>query len=146
MWISGSTPHWRRNRAKQRRRGRAIDIVVAEDRDRLAAHDGVGEARRRLLHAGEHVRIGHRAPDRRIEKGLDGVDLDIAAGNNARQQFGQFVALRDRQRARRGALVEPVAPSAAGRRIFDAEEQAIVIGHCPVVIPGRADQEQARNP
>ena len=64
--------------------------------------------------------------DGRIEKGLDRVDLDIAAGEHARQQFGQVVALRDRQRARRAALVEPVAPGAAGRRILDAEEEAIL--------------------
>ena len=111
---------------QQRRRGRAVDVVIAEDRDRLAAHDGVGKPLRRFLHAGEHVRIGHRAPDRRIEKGIDRVDLDIAAGKDARQQFGQVVALRDRQRPRGAALIEPVAPSAAGRGAFDAEEQAIL--------------------
>jgi hypothetical protein len=36
------------------------------------------------------------------------------------------MALRDRQRPRRAALVEPVAPSASGRRILDAEEEAIL--------------------
>ena len=136
---------------QQRRRCRAIDVVVAEDRDALAAHDGVGEARRRLRHAGEHVRVGHRALDGRIEKGLDRIDLDIAAGENARQQFGQVVALRDRQRPRRAALVEPVAPSAAGRRVFDAEEKAIVCiaarlsrTHIPRARPHRAVR-QLRN-
>ena len=64
--------------------------------------------------------------DARIEKRVDRVGLDIAAGNDAREQFGDLVALRDRQRARRAALVEPVAPSAAGRRIFDAEEEAAI--------------------
>ena len=34
---------------QQGRRGRAIDVVVAEDRDLLAAHHGVGEPLRRLL-------------------------------------------------------------------------------------------------
>ena len=34
---------------QQRGRGRAVDVVVAEDRDALAAHDRVGDARRRRL-------------------------------------------------------------------------------------------------
>ena len=52
-------------------------------------------------------------------------DLDAAAGQDARQQFRHVVvALRDRQRARRAALVEPVAPGAPARRLLDAEKQA----------------------
>ena len=105
---------------------RAVDVVVAENRDALAARDSIGDARCRLRHGGEHIRIGHRALDGRIEKSVDRVGLDIAAGEDARQQFGDLVALRDRQRARRAALVEPVAPGAAGRRILDAEEEAIL--------------------
>ena len=50
--------------------------------------------------------------------------LDAAAGEDARQQFRQVVALRDRERARRRALVEPVAPGAPARRALDAEEEA----------------------
>ena len=111
---------------------RAVDVVVAENRDALAAHNSIGDARCRLGHGGEHIRIGHRAFDGRIEKSVDRVGLDIAAGEDARQQFGNLVALRDRQRARRAALVEPVAPGAAGRRSFDAEEEAI-LSHGPIV-------------
>ena len=114
---------------------RAVHIVVAENRDALAARHGIGDARRRLRHGGEHIRIGHRALDGRIEKGVDRVGLDVAAGEDARQQFGDLMPLRDRQRPRRAALVEPVAPGAAGRRILDAEEEAI-LSH--FVIPGRA--------
>ncbi len=111
---------------QQRRGGSTVDVVIAEDRGCLTAHDGIGKPRRRFLHAGEHVRIGHRPSDRRIEKGIDRVDLDIAAGKDARQQFGQVVTLRDRQCPRGGTLIEPVAPSAAGRGAFNAEEQAIL--------------------
>ena len=81
------------------------------------------------------MRIGHRALDGRIEEGLDRVDLDIAAGEDARQQFGQIVALRDRERARRAARVEPVAPGAAGRRAFDAEKPPSVAGKARVSNP-----------
>ena len=46
--------------AEQGGRGGAVDIVIAEDRDRLAAHRGVGNARGRRLHCGEHIRVGHQ--------------------------------------------------------------------------------------
>src|ERR1700722_5736752 len=104
----------------------AIHIVVAEDRNALAARHGVGDARGCFRHGGEHIRIGHRAFDGRIEKGGDRVGLDMAAGEDARQQFGDLMTLCDRQRPRRAALVEPVAPGAPGRRILDAEEEAIL--------------------
>ena len=128
----------------------AVDIVIAENRDALAARHRIGDARGGLRHGGEHIRIGHRALDGRIEKGVDRVGLDIAAGEDARQQFGQLVALRDRQRPRRTALVEPVAPGAAGRRILDAEEEAI-LSHWPIVHcqPAKAERQyrwrRARN-
>ncbi len=52
-------------------------------------------------------------------------DLDAAPGEDARQQLRHVVvALRDRERARRAALVEPVAPGAAAGRALDAEEEA----------------------
>ena len=130
---------------QQRRRGRAVDVVIAENRDALAAHDGVGDARGRLRHGGEHVRIGHRALDGRIEKGVDRIDLDVAAGKNARQQFGKLVPLRDRERPRRAALVEPVAPRAPGRRIFDAEEEAILsMADCALVMLRKASAPALR--
>ena len=56
---------------EQRRRCRPVDVVVAENRDRLAVLRGVGQTRCRRLHVGELVRIGHQPPDGRIEKSLD---------------------------------------------------------------------------
>ena len=120
---------------QQRRGGRAVDVVVAEDRDLLAAHHGVGEALRRLLHRGDGVRIGHQPPHRRIEERLDLVGLDAAAGQDARQQLRNIVPLRDGQRARRRALVEPVPPRPAANRALDAEEQPRRASLAPV--PGR---------
>ena len=115
-----AAPPRSRHRHRSRRRSRCVSPRV----------DGVGDARRRRLHVGEHVGIGHQPLDGRIEKGLDLIDLDTAAGEDARQQLRQLMALRDRQRARRAALVEPVAPGAAGRRVLDAEEEAILHRHC----------------
>ena len=87
--------------ARQRRRGgRAVDIVVAEDRDRLAAHDRIGEPRRRRRHAGERIWIRHQGAHGRVEERERVFDLDAAAGEHARQQFRQVVALHHRQRAR----------------------------------------------
>ena len=119
--LAAADPHEAR---QQRRRGRAIDVVVAEDRDLLAAQHGVGEALRRLLHRGDGVRVGHQPPHRRIEERLDLVDLDAAAGQDARQQLRHIVPLRDRQRARRRPLVEPVPPGPAADRTLDVEKQA----------------------
>ncbi len=114
--------------AREQRGGcRAVDVVIAEYGDRLAAHDRVGDTLGRLRHGGEHVGIGHRLLDRRVEECRDRIDLDIAAGEDARQQFGKIVPLRDRERARRATLVEPVAPRAPGRRVFDAEKKAVVV-------------------
>ena len=110
---------------QQRRRSGTVDIVIAEDRDRLAAHDGVGDPAGGLAHSRKHMRIGHIAFDRRIEECVDTVHVDVAAGKDARKQFGNFVTLRDRERPGGPALVEPVAPCSSRRRMLDAEEVAV---------------------
>ena len=109
---------------QQRRRSGSVDIIIAEYGDALAASDRVGDARRRRRHGGQHVGIGHRVLDGRIEECLDRIDLDIAAGKDAREQLRQIMPLRDRERPRGAALVEPAAPGAPGRGVFDAEEEA----------------------
>ena len=126
MWIMRIDAGVAQKARQQCGRGRAVNVVVAEDSDRLAAHDRVGDAGGCLRHGGEHVRVGHRSLDRRVEEGLDRIDLDVAAGEDAREQLGKVVPLRDCERARRSALVEPAAPSASGRRAFDAEEDSVV--------------------
>ena len=108
---------------QQRRRGRAVDVVVAEDRDLLAARGRVGDALRGGLHLRHGVGIGHQLADGRIEKILDRVELDIAAGQHPRQHFRQLIALRDRQRPRRAARIEPVAPQFSRRRTRHAEKR-----------------------
>ena len=55
---------------QERRRGGAVDVVIAEDRDVLLALDGVGEARGRRRHVGERVGVRHQAFHGRIEIGF----------------------------------------------------------------------------
>ena len=71
------------------------------------------------------MRVGHQRPHGRIEEARHVLDRDAAPGQDARQEFRHVVvALRDGERLRGAALVEPVAPGAAARRVFDAEKQA----------------------
>ncbi len=72
--------------AAERRRGcRAVDVVIAEHGDRLAAHDRLGDAHRRFRHGGKHVGVGHRLLDRRIEKCRDGI-VPLRNGQRARSR------------------------------------------------------------
>jgi len=104
------------------RRGRPVDVVVAEDRDLFARHDRVGDARGGLRHVGQRVRVRHQPLHRRIEEFLDPVDLDLAPRKDTAEQLGHAVPLRHRQRARGRALVEAVAPRAPAHRTLDSEE------------------------
>ena len=104
---------------QQRTRGCPVHIVVAEDRNLLVTRDGVGETLRRQFHVGERVRVRHQPFQAGLEKILDAVEVDAAAGNDARQQIRQFVPLHDGGGERATAVVEPVAPGAFGRRAFD---------------------------
>ena len=108
---------------QQRRRGGAVDIVIAEDRDLLAPDRGLRDALGGGFHLGHGVGIGHQFADGRIEKILDRVEFDVAAGQHPRQHFRQLIALRDRQRPRRAPRIEPVAPQFSGRRARDAEKR-----------------------
>ena len=108
---------------QQRRRGGAVDIVIAEDRHLLAARGRLRDAFGGGFHLRHGVGIGHQFADGRIEKILDRVEFDIAPGQHPRQHFRQLIALRDRQRPRRPPRIEPVAPQLSGRRTRDAEKR-----------------------
>ncbi len=108
---------------QQRRRGRAIDIVVAEDRHLLTSCRGIRDALGGGFHLRHGVGIGHQLADGGIEKILDRIEFDIAARQHPRQHFRQLIALRDRERPRRTPRIEPVAPHLAGRRARNAQER-----------------------
>ena len=110
-------------------RRRAVDIVVAEDRDALALDRSVGDALRRRFHIRQRERIRHQLAHGRIEEIGDRIELDATAGENAREHFRQLMPLRDRQRARSGAHVEPVAPDLSRGRACDAQERQPVVHH-----------------
>ena len=70
---------------QRRRRGRAVDIIVAEDRDLFAALDRVRDARRRSRHAGKRIGIWHQRPHGWVKEGKRVLDLHATAGKHARQ-------------------------------------------------------------
>jgi len=61
---------------------------------------------------------------RRVEVAPNLVDSRPAGRQHPRQQVRQVVPLRDRQRPRRAALVQPVAPGAASGGVLDAQGMA----------------------
>ena len=126
---------------EQRRRGRAVDVVVAEDGDLLAALDGIGDAARRCRHVSEHIGVRHQPLQRRIEIGGDRVRLDLAPGNDAGEQLRHAVALHDRERPRIAAVVQPIAPGAPRHGALDAEKMAVQMDGSHVRCLQRADAD-----
>ncbi len=108
-----AAPPRSRRRHRSRRRSPPVSRRTAASAMRLAAASICGHG----------VGIGHHLADGRIEKVLDRVDLDVAPGQHPRQHFRQLIALHDRQRPRRAARIEPVAPQFSGRRTRDTEKR-----------------------
>ncbi len=109
---------------QQRRGGRAVHIVVAEDRHASRrAVTASRDPRRGLLHRRQDIRVRHQVPDSRIEIGLHRVRLHAPPRQHPRQQFGHRMALGDGERLRAAALVQPVAPGAAAGGTLDAQER-----------------------
>ncbi len=82
----------------QRRRRRAVDVVVAEDRHPFAPLDGAGDPLRRLFHAGERSRVGQEVANGRIEEAEAGVGINAAPGEHPRDDVLQAMVLCDRKR------------------------------------------------
>ena len=79
----------------KRRRCRAVDIVVAEDRDGLLRADGRRDALGGDVHVAQETGIRHEAAQGRIEIGGDVRLLDAAHGQQPRDGLRQAVPLRD---------------------------------------------------
>ena len=108
----GDIDDWRRSEPpeeehEQRRAGRAVDVIVAEDRDRLALLHRVGEPLGALVHVLEAARVGQEVADPRVA-----VTSEIVAGDAAGEQ--QLVD----QRVHAGAIIRlpPPAPRLASYR------------------------------
>ena len=117
--------------AEQRRAGRAVDVVVAENRHPLAPLDRSLQPRGRGLHFAHREGVGHQVAQGRIEMALDPLDPDTPASEDPRHQFVLAGDLRDRQRPRLPRRVEPRAPGAAGQGAFDIEEERGHQGRAP---------------
>ena len=107
---------------QQRRRGGAVDIVVAEDRDLLRR----ASPRPRCA----WPRPPSASPWRDRASVCGWSDRDNPRPRRSRRRappapapaFRQLITLRDRQRPRCAARIEPVAPQLSGRGLRDAEK------------------------
>ncbi len=97
---------------QQCRAGRAVDIVIAEDRDDLGGLDRVGEPLRALVHVLERARVGKEIADSRLAVPRQVVALDPAGEQ-------QLVDQRIHAEAVLGRTSPP--PRLAADRPFDVE-------------------------
>ena len=80
---------------QQRRRGRAVDVVVAEDGDRLAVAHGANEPLHRGVHIAQMGRVRQLIAQARGEKTRRMIVVDPALGEQPADDFGQSQALGD---------------------------------------------------
>ena len=108
---------------EQRHRGRAVDVVVAEQADRLAGDDRVGQPLDRAVEVVQMRRVGQRVAQPRRDEGRHAVEREAAAGQDPADHLGQLDALADRER-QRGVVIAP-APAAAADRALDRRRRVI---------------------
>ena len=110
--------------AQQRRAACAVDVVVAEDGDTLAAFDRPPQALGRRRHVAQAKRVGHQIAQARIEMALSRLGLDPATGEHPGDQFVLATDLGDGERAQFPIRVEPRPPRPPERRALDVKEIA----------------------
>ena len=109
--------------ADQRRAARAVDVIVAEDRDPLAPLDRKAQPVGRRLHIGKFERVRHQVAQGRIEIALDRLGRDAAPGEDAGDQLIVSADLRDGEGSHLARPVEPRPPRPAKRGGLDVEEE-----------------------
>ncbi len=114
--------------AEQRRGGRAVHIIIAENGHLFPAFYRRSQPRGRLVHVGERARVGHQALDGGVEKRRRLVNPDAPARQNAGDNVGNPMMLRNRQRHIHLPRIQPLRPALAGGGGGDVEEGAAV-GH-----------------
>ncbi len=97
---------------QERCRGRAVDVVITEDGDDLAALDGVGDARGSAVHVLEQAGIGQHLTQPRREEARCVIERDAARGENAPDDLRQAMALGEGERQPLVAGALPPAPPA----------------------------------
>ena len=116
---------------QQRRRGGAIHVIVAENRNLLTARRRICDPLGGHFHVRHCQGIGQQLADGRIEKVFHRIDVDATPGDNPRQHFRHLIALCNRQCPRCAARIEPVAPDATGRRPLHTQKGGAVLdGQC----------------
>jgi hypothetical protein len=102
----------------ERAAARAVDVVVAEHRDRLAGAGGAGQPLGRRLHVDEHRRVGHQRAERRVEEMHRILDADAARREQAADDLRYAVALGDAEPdARLAVAPDPAPPAQAARDV-----------------------------
>ena len=114
---------------QQGRGAGAVDVVVAEDRDPLAVPDRARDALAGLVHVGDRQRVRHQVADGRIHEPLRRLRADVASGQNARDDVGYAVSLRDGERDVLLALAQAMLPGDARGGGADTEEEAGGLWH-----------------
>ncbi len=82
---------------EQSGRGRSIHVIITEDGDLLPGFDGARQPLHGRSHIGQSVRVRHERPQRRIEIGRAGADVDTAARQDARHDVRKALRLRHGQ-------------------------------------------------
>ena len=100
--------------AQQRRAARAVDIVVAEDRNPLAGHDRALEALGRRRHIAQAKGVRHQIAEARSQMPVNRLWRDAAPREHAGDQFVMSANLAQ-WRARAVLLLRQAAAATAGR-------------------------------
>ena len=108
---------------QQRRRGGAVDVVIAQHADGLALAYRLDQPFHRPVHVAEVRRIGQRCAQGRVEERLGIGGPDAPRRQHAADDLGQFQLLGDGDG---GAIVAAArAPALAGDGPLDAENRAV---------------------
>ena len=85
---------------EQRQRGRAVDVVVAEQAHRLARDDRIGQPLDRAVEVVQMRGVGQGLAQPRLDEGRHAVEREAAAGQDPADHLGQLAALADGERQR----------------------------------------------
>ena len=108
-------------KTQQRRGGRAVHVVVAEDADGLAGLQRVGEARCGAVHVGDRGRIGERVAQGGVQPVRRAVQGDPAAGEDAAEDLRNVEPLREGESE--AVAVAARLPTPVGLRTRDSEKR-----------------------
>ena len=116
---------------QQRRRGRPVDVVIAEHGDQFARHDRARQAIRGPFHIDQVEGIGQQVAQGGIEELLALVDADPAGGQHPADDLGQVESLGEREGG--AFVVQSGAPATPADRARDAEETVLrFVAHATV--------------